>query len=135
VPYGEGPARWAGSTYDPTSHYRAASVFDFFEAEGLEPELLRGVSQHQIGLLIEAFDALDLDPRKVGLDESVPIDQIGGFLALKCERAGYLSQALRRKGVHTDFRGDLLRLGPAPYLGDDQLRASVEAIGEVVRPG
>ena len=34
VPYGEGAARWAGATYDPTSHYRAARVFDFFAAQG-----------------------------------------------------------------------------------------------------
>src|SRR6185295_16483886 len=28
VPYGKGAARFAGATYDPTSHYRAARVFD-----------------------------------------------------------------------------------------------------------
>src|SRR5690606_23530812 len=35
VPYGPGPDRFAGGTYDPTSHYRAAEVFDFFEEHGL----------------------------------------------------------------------------------------------------
>ena len=35
----------------------------------------------------------------------------------------------------TDYRGDLLRLGPAPYLSDDQLRAAVAALGGVVRAG
>ena len=43
VVYGEGPARFAGATYDPTSHYRAAAVFDFFEKRGLTPALLREV--------------------------------------------------------------------------------------------
>src|SRR5690349_23512144 len=28
VSYDPGPTRWAGATYDPTSHYRAARVFD-----------------------------------------------------------------------------------------------------------
>src|SRR5207253_696081 len=37
VPYGKGGGRFAGSTYDPTSHYRAARVFDFFDAQGLSP--------------------------------------------------------------------------------------------------
>ena len=35
--------------------------------------------------------------------------------------------------MKTDHRGDVLRLGPAPYLSDDQLRAAVGHLGEVVR--
>src|SRR5206468_507766 len=32
IPYGPGAARWAGATYDPTAHYRAAAVFAFHAA-------------------------------------------------------------------------------------------------------
>jgi kynureninase len=39
---------------------------------------------------------------------------------------------LARRGVLTDSRGDVLRLGPAPYLSDDQLDAAVAALGEAV---
>jgi len=133
VPYGEGPARWAGATYDPTSHYRAARVLDFFEQQGLTPELLREVSQHQVGLLAREFDALDLDPRVIGRDRSVPLAGIGGFLALASPRAAELSALLRARGVRTDFRGDVLRLGPAPYLNDEQLEAAMGLQGVVVR--
>jgi kynureninase len=35
--------------------------------------------------------------------------------------------------VATDFRGDQLRLGPAPYLSDDQLRAAIGALAEAAR--
>jgi kynureninase len=135
VPYGEGAARWAGATYDPTSHYRAARVFDFFEDHGLTPALLREVSRRQVRLLAETFDALDLDPAVIARDRSVPLERIAGFLALECPRAGELSARLRGRGVHTDFRGELLRFGPAPYLADAQLRAAVAALGEVVRAG
>lgn len=62
VPYGVGPARFAGSTYDPTSHYRGAAVMDFFQEEGLTPDFLREVSEHQVGLLADTFRSLDLDP-------------------------------------------------------------------------
>lgn len=31
----------AGATYDPTSHYRAADVFDFFVEEELGADFLR----------------------------------------------------------------------------------------------
>ncbi len=58
VDYAPGAAALAGATYDPTSHYRAARVFDFFVEQGLTPEFLRQVSQHQVGLLARAFDAL-----------------------------------------------------------------------------
>jgi kynureninase len=132
VPYGEGPARWAGATYDPTSHYRAARVFDFFVSEGLTPEFLREVSRHQIGLLARAFDALDLDPSLVARDRSVPLEAIGGFLALRAPRAADLSRRLRERGVWTDFRGDGLRLGPAPYLSDRQLEMAMAALGDSI---
>jgi kynureninase len=133
VPYGVGPARWAGATYDPTSHYRAARVFDFFEEQGLTPDLLRGVSRHQVGLLAERFDALDLDPRVVARDRAVPLEKIGGFLSLRSPRARDLYTGLHERGVLTDYRGDLLRVGPAPYISDEQLRAAVEALGEAAQ--
>jgi len=135
VAYGAGPARWAGSTYDPTSHYRAARVFDFFEEQGLDPPLLRAISRRQVSLLAESLDALDLEPRVASRDRSVPLEQVGGFLAITCSDAERLHAGLRERGVRTDYRGNVLRLGPAPYLNDDQLRAGVHALGEVARAG
>ncbi len=132
VAYAEGGARFAGATYDPTSHYRAAEVFDFFAEHGLTPELLREVSQHQVGLLARRFDALDLPPALVDRDREVPLERIGGFLSLRSPRAGELSRALAARGVATDFRDDRLRLGPAPYLSDSQLEAAMDLLGQVV---
>ena len=42
VAYGPGGDRFAGSTYDPTSHYRAVAVFDFFHERGLTPRASAG---------------------------------------------------------------------------------------------
>ncbi len=133
VQYGAGPARFAGATYDPVSHYRAAAVFEFFAAQALTPVFLRSVSQHQVGLLARTFDALDLDPAVVSRDRDVPLDQIGGFLALRAPDAAGLSAGLAARGVSTDFRGDVLRFGPAPYLADAQLEAAMTALDEVTR--
>lgn len=132
VQYGRGPARFAGSTYDPTSHYRAAAVFDFFETHGLTPQLLRKVSQHQVGLLAEAFDALDLAPSVISRNRNVPLNAVGGFLVLRTSAAREICRSLFERGVHTDYRGDALRLGPAPYLSDCQLKEAVAILGEVV---
>ena len=133
VPYGEGAARWAGATYDPTSHYRAARVFDFFEAQRLTPEFLRQVSQHQVGRLAQGFDALDLDPRTITRDRETPLAGLAGFLALSSPRAGEFREGLRERGVLTDHRDTVLRLGPAPYLSDSQLDAAIAALGQVAR--
>jgi kynureninase len=72
------------------------------------------------------FESLDIDPAVAGV-EPMPDERRGGFLALRCAAAGDRARALRARGVFTDFRGALLRLGPAPYLSDDQLRAAVAA--------
>ena len=130
VPYGEGPARWAGSTYDPSSHYRAARVFEYFRERGLTPAFLREVSRHQVGRLASRFDALDLDPAVVARERAIPLERIGGFLALRTPRAAELSRVLRAREVWTDHRGDVLRLGPAPYLSDAQLDAAIAALGK-----
>jgi kynureninase len=126
-------ARFAGATYDPTSHYRGAEVFDFFTELGLTPALLREVSQHQVGLLAARFDALDLPPELVDRDREVPLQKIGGFLSLRSPRAGELVRGLAARGVSSDHRGDRLRLGPAPYMADSQLEAAMDLLGEAVR--
>jgi kynureninase len=133
VVYGRGGDRFAGATYDPTSHYRAAAVFEFFREQGLMPALLREVSQHQIAVLAASFDALDLDPAVITRDRSVPLAEIGGFLALRSPRAATLTRELHARGVMIDTRGDALRLGPAPYLSDAQLHDAIGVLGEIVR--
>jgi kynureninase len=132
VAYGTSGSRFAGSTYDPTSHYRAVKVFEFFESEGLTPAFLREVSQHQVGRLMAGFDALDIDPQKARRDRSVALGRLGGFLALETEHAADIWGKLRQRGVLADYRGEVLRLGPAPYLTDDQLDTAIACLGEVM---
>lgn len=133
VRYAAGGARFAGATYDPTSHYRAAAVFAFFEEQGLDAGRLREISQHQVGLLRKGFDALDLDPALISRDREAPLEELGGFLALDSPHAGELKRRLKERGIFTDFRGRILRLGPAPYLTDEQIVDAMEALGEIAR--
>jgi kynureninase len=132
VRYGAGGTRFAGSTYDPTSHYRAARVFDFFAERGLSLELLRTVSQHQTGLLAHLVDELGLPDDVLTRDRETPREQFGGFLALESPHAEELARGLAEEGVLVDARGRYLRLGPAPYLSDAQLQEAVERLGGVV---
>jgi kynureninase len=123
VEYGPGPARFAGATYDFTSHYRGAAVFKFLETQQLTPDKLRELNQRQVGMLATTL----------GVTPEVPLDAIGGFLSFRTPIAAQLQQALCKHSIWTDYRGDLLRLGPAPYLTDGQLGAAVDALGDAAR--
>jgi kynureninase len=130
VSYGPGGWRFAGGTYDPTSNYRAARVFRFFAEQGLSPELLRQSYRHQVEHLAQQLDALDLPDAVVTRDRTTPLKSFGGFLALQSPHARQLHEALKTRGVMTDYRGQYLRLGPAPYLSDRQLESAIAALGE-----
>ncbi|HET7487536.1 MAG TPA: aminotransferase class V-fold PLP-dependent enzyme [Acidimicrobiales bacterium] len=130
VTYGPPETRFAGATYDPSSHYRAAPVLDFFADRGLEPAFLRQVSLHQVGLLRHAVDALALPPGVLAHAHGGGPDSVAGFLALRSPHARRLQSLLEERGVSTDSRADVLRLGPAPYLADAQLELAVAALGE-----
>jgi len=131
VTYPAGAAAFAGATYDPTSHYRAAAVFDFHAAQGLTADHLRAVSTHQVGLLNNAIAALDLDPSTARVVD-MPADRRAGFLAVRSPHASDLVRALRQAGVSADSRGEILRLGPAPYVSDEQLLDAVAKLSRVV---
>jgi kynureninase len=131
TPYPRGSMRYAGSTYDPTSHYRAARVLDFFVEHDLTPERLRASYLHQTSVLADSFDRLDLPD--VTRDRETPLSAFGGFIALESERAEELSRLLLDAGVVTDSRGRYLRFGPAPYLSDEQLERAVEELGRLAR--
>jgi selenocysteine lyase/cysteine desulfurase len=125
VGYGPRPAeRFAGSTYDPTSHYRARAVARFFDAEGLDVATLRALSLRQTARLLDGLD---------GLDVTTPRDEgRGGFVAVRVADASAAVTMLRARGILTDARGSLLRLGPAPYVTDDELDVAIAAVREVI---
>ena len=92
----------------------------------------RVVGGAKVGLLAALFDRVDADPRLITRDRSLPLTEIGGFLVLRSPRAGEICRGLRERGVLADVRGDALRLGPAPYLSDEQLRSAMAALAETV---
>jgi selenocysteine lyase/cysteine desulfurase len=131
--YGTGDDIFAGATYDPTSNYRAAEVFRFFNEMNLTPDFLREVSQHQVSLLSNEFDKLDLNPGFIKRNLPVNKKDIAGFLVLYSESAAVISEKLREKNVWTDYRGNSLRLGPAPYISDSQITEAMQILGKVVK--
>ncbi len=131
-PRGEGfvtyPARpgerFAGSTYDPTSHYRARAVLEFFEQHGMTVEALRATSMRQTSRILAGLDGFDVMTPRDERDRA-------GFVSVRVRDARAVVDGLRARNVIVDARGDLVRLGPAPYLTDDELDRGVAAFREV----
>jgi selenocysteine lyase/cysteine desulfurase len=129
VQYGnDGADRFAGATYDPVSHYRARAVVRFFAAQGLTPAALRALSLRQTGRILTWAD-------KLGLDVATPREDArrGGFVSVRVRDAGAATAALAARAIHVDSRGDLLRVGPAPYTTDEEIDRAMEALGAWLR--
>ncbi len=122
--------RFAGATYDPASHFRAARVAEFFEEQGLTPDLLEANYRRQLALMIQRFLELDLPPSEARIDLQLSSGERGGFLAVETPHAARLVSMLASQGVFADARGSYLRLGPAPYLTDAQLETGIAALAE-----
>nr|WP_225953438.1 kynureninase [Kibdelosporangium phytohabitans] len=131
VGYPLGEARFAGSTYDPTSHYRGARVFDFFAEQGLTPDVLRQVALNQVSLLASLFDQIGAADDLITRDRA-PVENFGGFLAMRTPHAQRLQAGLAAKGVLADSRGGYLRFGPAPYLSDRQLESAMGTLADLL---
>lgn len=114
--YDQGDQRFATATYDPTSQFRAAAVVNFFREQQLTSEVLRTQYLAQLTYFREQFAALDLNPEHIRLVHNQPLSQNGGFLSFKTSNTAGVHDALKQNGVLTDFRGDILRFGMAPYI-------------------
>lgn len=132
VPYDDGNQRFASGTYDPASQFRAANVVDFFHDQGLTPHVLHQQYQRQIRLMRQLFLEQHFDPAEIRLRHKRPIEENGGFLALKSPKARKIRAALLEKNVFTDARGDILRMGPAPYTTAVQIQRAIEILAETV---
>ncbi|MFS1424050.1 kynureninase [Shewanella sp. 10N.286.48.B5] len=132
VGYGPGQSAFAGSTYDPASHYRAAEVFDFFEQHKLTDIKLRAISQQQISVLWQGIETMGLSRDVLALPSHNIIDN-AGFLSLTTAKANQWVVALGKQGVSCDSRGNQLRFGPAPYLSNAQLSNALNAIEDLAK--
>jgi selenocysteine lyase/cysteine desulfurase len=124
----DGATRFAGSTFDPASSLRARAVARFFDAHGMTVEALRQASLAQTARIL--VGARDLP----GVTIATPLadEARGGFVALRTARAPELVSALRAEGVYADSRGDVLRLGPAPYVTDAEIDEALAVLGRAL---
>ncbi len=62
-----------------------------------------------------------------------PLEENGGFLALRSPFARIIQSKLMEKNVFTDARGDILRIGPAPYITSGQINQAVNILAKVIK--
>lgn len=124
----DGASRFAGSTFDPASFFRARAVARFFEEQALTVERLRATSLAQTQRIIERARTIE------GLALATPEapERRGGFVSLATPHAGALVTKLRAEGVFTDSRGELLRLGPAPYTEDHEIDEAMDVLARAL---
>ncbi|MDI3282048.1 aminotransferase class V-fold PLP-dependent enzyme [Polyangium sp. 15x6] len=130
VGYGPGGARFSGATFDATPVYRADAVLRHWDAFGLDVPALRAISLRQTRRILAKLDAAGLADR---VASSRVDERRGAFVAVRSPGAGNVVERLRAREVFVDSRGELVRIGPAPYLTDDEIDRGTIAVAEEIR--
>ncbi|EYF07588.1 Kynureninase [Chondromyces apiculatus DSM 436] len=133
VAYGPGGARFAGATFDPAPFYRAAATLAHWERFGLTVHRLRALSLAQTARILARLDDAGLG---ADLASARDPERRGGFVAVRARGPASASEVvtrLRAQGIYVDARGDLVRLGPAPYLTDAEIDAAVLRVAAALR--
>ncbi len=133
VQYDKSDQRFASATYDPSSQFRAAKVVEFFQEQGLTPEVLRKQYESQVGLLRSLFVEKDFDSEVIRLTHNEPLSRNGGFLSLTSPKAREIRADLLSRRIFTDARNEILRLGPAPYITERQIEAVIEELNRSIK--
>lgn len=110
VGYAQDGRRFLGSTFDPSGLYRFNAVQRMLAEEGLTTAV---ISKHVAGLQRKFLETNPLSQMEL-------INPLGDgsharFLAFRGKNAAGLHTALNSRGVVTDVRGDVLRIGFAIY--------------------
>lgn len=132
ISYSNDGMRFAGATFDPTPFYRANAAFDFMNSLGLTTEVLHQRSLHLTQCIIDLFDSLELESLGMKLATPRNADERGGFISLVHPRANDLRIKLREKRVWTDARGHCLRLGPAPFVLEEEIEDAMKILQELL---
>lgn len=133
VSYAPDARRFLGATFDPSGLYRFVAVRDMLAREGLTT----GVVSRHVAALMAKIEA--------GLGETVlgeadvlnPASDVGRarFLALRHRNAAKWQAALMARGVVTDVRGDVLRIGIGLYHDAKDVDALIGLAGTLRQQG
>ena len=127
--YATGATRFLTGTPNVPALYAATAGYDLIEEVGVDR--IRENSLHQTQLLIDLADAAGFEVRS-------PRDPArrGGTVTVHVPEFPAVYRELMERQIICDFRPDAgIRLGPHFFNSDDELRHTIEQIGEIVETG
>lgn len=132
VSYGEDGSRFAGATADVSGLYRLRAVLNWLKEKSITPQ---NIHDHAHQLQQQFIEGMQDHPLISPRDLLVPVQDTrrGNFLTFKTDQAGALCARMKTLNIITDFRGDCLRFGFAPYHDADDIRYLTEALHSHVR--
>lgn len=139
--YDPSGAGFSGSTFDGSAAYRAEAVLDVFDRHGLDVATLRAISLAQTDRILQWFSTSAVRKRGAKLTTPEPPERRGAFVSVELPdgpqvaSASAIVAALRARGVFVDSRGNRLRIGPAPYLLDEEIDRGLAVIDDVASAG
>jgi len=137
VLYGTGASRFLGATRDISGICRQVAVLEFMEEEGMSVDLIEQNTHYQLEYLQGLFDDFALAEQGLTLISSRKRSERGPFLAVGLdskERAHQIAELLHRDhDIWVDYRGNILRIGPAPYTTKTELDYAMNSLKKVVK--
>ena len=135
VIYPDNAERFRGATYDGSSVLRAKEVAGFFKDIGFNPSSLEKKYTADVSYLYERIHRLvSRLPENYKKSTGIRIlshksqDLRAGFFSLKFRDAALLNAFLLKNFIETDYRGEIIRFGPAPYT----LKTEMDRLLDVV---
>jgi kynureninase len=127
--YAAGAARFLTGTPNVPALYAATAGYDLIEEVGVER--IRQNSLRQTQLLIDLADAAGFEIRS----PREPARR-GGTVTVHVPEFAAVYRELMERQIICDFRPDAgIRLGPHYFNTDDELRHTIEQIGEILESG
>ncbi len=135
VDYATDGRRFAGATFDPAGLYRLDAVLGLYERERIGiGELHDHVSALQKRFIAGLHKPVACFQGETWIHE--PGRPHGHFLAIELpgERAAALVQQLKQRGIHTDSRGQRLRVGFGAYHDNNDIDRLLQCLRNLPAP-
>lgn len=130
VSYGDDGFRFMGATFDPSGLYRFNAVQRWLHGGGIAvADIHRHVQALQSRFLARLQEATM--PEGLSASTLMPMPARGHFLTFRTSHAAALHDALQRRHIVTDVRGDRLRIGFGLYHGREDIDLFFERLGAV----
>jgi len=127
--YAAGAARFLTGTPNPAAHMAGTAGYDLIEEIGVER--IRENSLRQTELLIGLADAAGF-----GVHSTRDPDRRGGAVIVDVPEAAAVYAELEERSILCDYRpGAGIRIGPHFFTTDDEIRAAIDQIGEILGTG